>query len=159
FPLVAAVQVPFFEPLALSVGAEVELWLFVMLAAWFWMLYLRTNRIAFAALNAGSLFLASACRYEAWLFILAFLPLQLVTFSARITGAWAPLSTLVSVSSVFFFPLYQKFPPHQPPTILPLSYRGLRQRWRGKSIGATRSFRRPLESCLSRSRPLACLEL
>ena len=162
-PMSLATRVPYFEFLGLSAGAEIDLWFFSLLSLWFWLLYLRTNKTAYCLLNAACLFLASMTRYEAWLYILAFLPIAGLSFKLKKRPVRLALGYfLICVSYIVFFVCYQEL--HRSPSPqefqgLPLSYRGIRDYFHGPDGGMGRSFLVPLRGWFSRAPVLASMEV
>ena len=146
--------------MALSAGAEVDLWFFMLLSAWSWLLYLRKKTIGYAWLNAACFFLVSMTRYEAWLFILAFLPIQIWSINKKEGLSWKVLALpLLAVAYVIFFICYQEISLSSSKGILPLSWRGMRLYFRGEYPGAIRSFLEPLSLWFNFSPALTVLEI
>ena len=162
-PMSLATQVPLFEQLGLSAGAEVSMWFLLLLSAWLWLLYLDTRKSAYCLLSAACLFLASITRYEAWLYIAAFFPIAGLTFYRRRSPRLALAYLLLSVAFIAFFIYYQELHMVQVSgeqfSGLPLSYRGIRLYFNQPNPGVMRSFLAPIREWVWLAPWLAAIEV
>ncbi len=156
-------RIPYFELISFSAGAEVELWFFLLAAAYAWILYRRRGAVRWAALSGAALFFASGIRYESWIFIGALLFIVSLEVGGQTNRKRLPAALLLlPLIYIAFFIYFQERDFHgitrESFNGLPLSWRGIRLYFRGPSPGVRRSFLTPLTAWFMPNPLLSLLE-
>jgi len=152
-----------FERIGISAGSEPFLWFFLLLGAYFWLMYRRLGSGFYLFASAAAFFLDSGTRYESWLFIGLLLPFAIWFFHAKREKYWRRLAfVVISVAYILIFiggsEMHMPKLPMGGASGMPLSWDGIRLDFHGPPIGILRSFGYPVHLWFDMSPLLALLE-